>query len=445
MKAGPDEVQAESGVPGALHFLNAVHEGAEGLVEFRYIREEKVRQSFHRLPLENLPALPSDTHDCYFGVAPRSRQSGKADAIEATKSLWLDVDAKAFQGGKEEARAKLEALGPLQPSIVVDSGHGYHAYWLLERPLPIAEAQQLMHFLRGAVNPRLDDVADAARILRVPGTWNHKRWQKLPVCIEMWRPERRFSSEELDRLRRRPGAAAPEGQGKARAKPVEKTETAEHIEKAQSIAPPTQDSLCSLSPSARRAVRQAIEDTIPSEPGCRNRMLFRFVRTLKSIPEVAGLGLAALVPFVRQWHRRAVPHIGSKHFGDTLADFNRGWGKVHTPLDEGLLTRLLDRARAAATPRSVASLGPKIELLAKLCVELQRHNGAGTFFLAQRSAASLLGGSGNTAGDYLKVLVGLGFLELVEQGGPPNRASRYRVSEAALQEAGVECEPERET
>ena len=65
--------------PMALDFLRAVHDGAEGFVEFRSIRNGSVQRSFRPLPLDSMPALPSETHDIFYGVAPRSRRGGKAE------------------------------------------------------------------------------------------------------------------------------------------------------------------------------------------------------------------------------------------------------------------------------------------------------------------------------------------------------------------------------
>lgn len=39
---------------------------------------------------------------------------------------------------------------------------------------------------------------------------------------------------------------------------------------------------------------------------------------------------------VQEWHRLALPVIGTKDFATTWADFVRGWEKVHSPLGETL-------------------------------------------------------------------------------------------------------------
>lgn len=110
--------------------------------------------------------------DVYFGVLPRVRLSGKAqDAWPETSVLWADVDAKRFEDG---LRGSLQAIldFPLPASVIVDSGHGHHAYWKLQAAVPFPEARLAMQGIAKAING--DAVYDASRVLRVPGTHNHK-------------------------------------------------------------------------------------------------------------------------------------------------------------------------------------------------------------------------------------------------------------------------------
>jgi len=44
------------------------------------------------------------------------------------RGLWADYDNVTL----EEARARIKNAGLPEPSIYVNSGHGIHAYWLLE-------------------------------------------------------------------------------------------------------------------------------------------------------------------------------------------------------------------------------------------------------------------------------------------------------------------------
>lgn len=169
-----------------IDFLSTVLGDGQGFAEFRLIRDGKVTQSFKSLPLDPIvvPMLLDEDqggHDVYFGVLPRWRRGGKGEDIEDwTWVLWADYDAKAFPGGKPAA---FYALGKVQPvpQIIVDSGHGYHAYWLMARGLNWAWATKIMKGI--ALKTGADRTYDKARILRVPGTHNHKDAQPLLVRI----------------------------------------------------------------------------------------------------------------------------------------------------------------------------------------------------------------------------------------------------------------------
>ncbi|MBM3131214.1 MAG: DUF927 domain-containing protein [Chloroflexi bacterium] len=127
------------------------------------------------------PTLPREKRDVYFGVHPTRIPRGTAKRatigdVVAINCLFADLDAKP--GGKENARAHVEQLQPA-PSVIVDSGGGYHAYWLLRDPFIIASdadrerakrAQAAwVKFVGGDPGAK-----DLARVLRVPGGVNYK-------------------------------------------------------------------------------------------------------------------------------------------------------------------------------------------------------------------------------------------------------------------------------
>jgi hypothetical protein len=114
--------------------------------------------------------------DVYVGCAPRSRRAGTKDAVGDVWVLWAECD------GAAAARAA-HAHDP-RPSMIVASGSGpnLHAYWPLREPLRPQDAEAANLRLAHALGA---DVAcfDASRILRPPGTWNHKRQPPRPVAL----------------------------------------------------------------------------------------------------------------------------------------------------------------------------------------------------------------------------------------------------------------------
>lgn len=126
--------------------------------------------------------------DVYYGVLRRKEATtGSAEnCVEGTHVLWADFDAKTFRGGMmgpRSAYAEITAMR-MSPHIVVDSGHGYHAYWLLDKEYDFIIAQQVMQGIERVHGS--DHCSDQPRILRVPGTHNYKDAQRLPVRIVRW-------------------------------------------------------------------------------------------------------------------------------------------------------------------------------------------------------------------------------------------------------------------
>jgi hypothetical protein len=124
-------------------------------------------------------AVLAQEHDVYVGCAPRGRRFGGADAVERVWCLWADLDSP-------DAMGRLDAFEPA-PSFVVASGSPgcVHAWWPLNRPLRPDHARvalrRLAHHLDGDMVS-----AEPARVLRPPGTRNHKHAPPAPVeCVRL--------------------------------------------------------------------------------------------------------------------------------------------------------------------------------------------------------------------------------------------------------------------
>ena len=115
-------------------------------------------------------AAPS--RDVYIGVAPRTRREGTRDAVERVHVLWADCDSA-------ESIEALAAFEPA-PSIILGSGHGQHAYWSLCPPVSPSEVESANRRLAVALGADLHST-DAARVLRPPESFNHKRGEMRPV------------------------------------------------------------------------------------------------------------------------------------------------------------------------------------------------------------------------------------------------------------------------
>lgn len=209
-------------------FLRALYgDTPEGWLEIRYLAAgEKALQRWYRLgdiPFDKLRAANDAGHNVYLGVGLRRRQAGKKRDVLSIPAAWVDLDGKDFPGGKDEA---LQALGrlpvELQPSIVLDSGHGIHGYWLFREPVVVADSpevvEQVESTLRGLAQHLGGDpaVADIARIMRLPGYMNVKD-REHPVHCELIEldVERRFGLEDLAAFRAPTLPLSPTGGGQA--------------------------------------------------------------------------------------------------------------------------------------------------------------------------------------------------------------------------------------
>jgi hypothetical protein len=129
---------------------------------------------------------------------PNGKLKAVRKAANATwlKAIWIDCDVKP--GDAQHYHTMTEAFDALDafrnkvglppPSMVVNSGGGLHVYWVSDTPmspdewLSYADGLKAL-LLREGVLCDTGLTTDAARILRVPGTLNHKYNPPRPVQL----------------------------------------------------------------------------------------------------------------------------------------------------------------------------------------------------------------------------------------------------------------------
>ena len=139
-----------------------------------------------------IDSIDQSTTNTYFAVSSfKDNSSRKQTNVQEIKSFFLDIDISTDASKLEMKQAyadKAEALSIVRTFInetglplpaVVDSGGGWHLYWILDTAItvdkwqPIADLFKQLCIKSGLhIDPRVP--ADSARVLRVVGTNNVK-------------------------------------------------------------------------------------------------------------------------------------------------------------------------------------------------------------------------------------------------------------------------------
>jgi putative DNA primase/helicase len=161
--------------------------------------------------VDNIPDIPSVWRDVelYFSVNSSAQKRGErqkmhTDDVTTVNCLFAEFDAKDFAGGLVGALTHISQL-QFQASVIVSSGGGYHCYWLLDAPFVVhttTDRERVQSVQRAWVYDVAGDasVHDLARVLRVPGTLNHKYSPARSVEFVSLNLDRRYSFDGLERV-----------------------------------------------------------------------------------------------------------------------------------------------------------------------------------------------------------------------------------------------------
>lgn len=146
--------------------------------------------------------------NAYYAMASFKDDSARTqDNVLALKAFWLDVDCKNKDPEKDYAN-KDEGILAIQDfckrhsfprPTIVDSGNGWHVYWILTNEIskddwqPVADKLKALCLNSGL---RIDPActADSARILRIPDTMNYRFEPPSSVQVLMQSSEVFFDS-----------------------------------------------------------------------------------------------------------------------------------------------------------------------------------------------------------------------------------------------------------
>lgn len=174
-----------------LDFFKALYRRCNGYIELRAIpkmeNERRIPRVFVSLGTdwktisEKVDSFCNQYKDrnLYFGVATRDGKGGKKKNVVHIPCVWADIDYKDIP--REEFEKKLEIFS-FKPSIIVNSGHGVHLYFLLDKPVEQkngVEIEKINEWIASEIGG--DDVHSWEHILRIPDTNNHK-YEEKTIC-----------------------------------------------------------------------------------------------------------------------------------------------------------------------------------------------------------------------------------------------------------------------
>jgi hypothetical protein len=174
----------------------------------------------------------------YFGVALHDEAKAKAESkagpdyargsarsATAIGGVWIDIDVKNDQHAKGGLASNLnmviDALVnlPIRPSCINTTGGGLHAWyafkepWTLENDEERAKAQAVVEgfqrWVQKVVGFTVDMTFDLARVLRLPGTLNHKYTPSITVAGSLpFTPPPKYNPSDFEEYSAKPRSIA---------------------------------------------------------------------------------------------------------------------------------------------------------------------------------------------------------------------------------------------
>jgi hypothetical protein len=162
-----------------------------------------------RTPSRHIPIGESDTMDkaldaleianaqgwgAYVAVGLRRPgltrwQRGGLSDVAALPALFADIDDDS------DAVRHCLMTSSLTPSLLVHSGGGYHAYWMLNEPT--TNLQEADYILEGLAMYYGGDILSPATSLRLPGTYNTKPGRDGALCHLVHHTESHYSLSDF--------------------------------------------------------------------------------------------------------------------------------------------------------------------------------------------------------------------------------------------------------
>jgi|GEM_PF-862927 len=209
--------------PAEFFFALYGHNPPTGYINICKIREKRngvITYSYETTKIKEIEKKVFELRDLtnvYFEVCI-SPVKGRGNSISKTAmcGVWFDMDvAGPGHASKDYPQSQKEALAfalELKPTLVIDTGGGYHIYHLFWEPWIFGDetdrkkaqkvSQCAQQYILSKAKERgwkkQDNTSDLARLMRVPGTYNHKTGIKREVNIVFYDPNVRYAPEDFE-------------------------------------------------------------------------------------------------------------------------------------------------------------------------------------------------------------------------------------------------------
>ena len=142
-------------------------------------KEDKSQSRILPMTMENLEKcvklqwmLP---YGIFFSVNPMESWKRNRESVKKIQTWICDIDT-----GTKEEQLELINKAPLKPSLVVESNHWFHLYYLADKDLTEEEFEKWNLGLKEYYNWDIKVCKDTARVLRIPWYY-HMKWDKYMV------------------------------------------------------------------------------------------------------------------------------------------------------------------------------------------------------------------------------------------------------------------------
>jgi hypothetical protein len=168
-------------------FICALHEDIrpDELIEVRGFRDGRKNVRLFSSDVDELIAWVEkyrDEYNLYIGVNARATKGGTNEAVKRSYWVWIDIDAKKVNDIPSDKILKsVMSRIVLPPHMIVYTGGGVHLYYRTVGTEDLKLVQRVCNALAAEING--DPLGDAARIFRLPGTYNFKYGEPREVTL----------------------------------------------------------------------------------------------------------------------------------------------------------------------------------------------------------------------------------------------------------------------